>query len=152
MKESEVAQLRTMYVFTPPGGRDWNLSMEAMADRLCERNRDEFIRIEDSTEDPAPGSGSRLHFGITLLDEDMEGFGKEDPQGIALRDSTARLAAEFVFWLRLSVVPAHAKIEFNTEWGIEEDLPDATVPEGSVEELTETFLDHIVATGGLDDE
>src|SRR3954447_22679901 len=111
MEESEVAQLRTMYVFTPADDGDWKLSLETMSETLHERNHGEFIRIEDSVDDPAPGGGPRLHFGITLLGEDMEGFGKEDPQGIALLDSTARLAAEFVLWLRLRVVPAHVKIE-----------------------------------------
>jgi len=53
-------------------------------------------------------------------------------------------------WLRSSVVPQGSAITFNTEWGMESELPDAPVPTASQDEPVELFVAHIVQTGGLD--
>lgn len=41
-------------------------------------------------------------------------------------------------------------ITYNTEWGVESELPASPVPAASQDEFVELFLAHIVQTGGLD--
>ncbi|MEV3857635.1 hypothetical protein AB0J38_25310 [Streptomyces sp. NPDC050095] len=98
----------------------------------------------------APEIGAQPHFGIALSDEVLEGVAQLDPEGIALNDSTAALAAEFSQWLREQIVPQGQSITFNTEWGWDSDLADALVPEASQDEVAEQFIAHLVAAGDLD--
>ncbi|MFI7337057.1 hypothetical protein ACIBUY_03855 [Streptomyces sp. NPDC050085] len=149
MQASELAELRTMYIFSPPPGQTWGLTYSALKDRLLERDPDSFIQVEDPRSEPLLG-GRAMHFGITLSDEALEGVAKLDPEGIALNDGTAALAAEFSQWLRDQIVPQGQSITFNTEWGWESDVADALVPEASQDEVVEQFIAHLVATGDLD--
>ncbi|MEW5626506.1 hypothetical protein AB1388_08050 [Streptomyces hydrogenans] len=148
MDASELAELRTMYVFGPAESSTWGLTYEGIEAKLRERETDTFIRIDEGGEGPV--RGSVMHFGITLDEEDLEGMARLSPEGIAIEDCTALAAAEFVKWLWGSVVPEGSIITFNTEWGLEADVPDALVPDVPRPRLVATFLAHIEATGGLD--
>ncbi|AJF68538.1 hypothetical protein [Streptomyces vietnamensis] len=148
MDASELAELRTMYVFGPAEGSTWGLTYEGVEAGLRERNTDTFIRIDEGDEGPV--RGSVMHFGITVGEEELEGMAKLSPEGIAVEDCTALAAAEFVKWLWGSIVPDGSSITFNTEWGLEADLPDALVPHVPRPRLVATFLAHLEATGGLD--
>lgn len=99
MEADQLAELRTMYVFGPAEGETWELSFEGLERKLRERNPEEFIRVEEPGDGPLD-SATTMHFGITLDDEDLEGKAKLDPQGVAILDCTAPLAAAFVNWLR----------------------------------------------------
>jgi hypothetical protein len=142
-----MAELRTMYVFCPVEGSTWGLTYETLAAKLRERDPEEFIRVEQGTEGPVRGSS--MHFGITLEDQELEGTAVLSPGGVALQDCSAQDAANFVKWLRGSVVPEGMAMTFNTEWGLEARLPDALVPDVPRPRLVATFLAHLVATGGL---
>ncbi|MFC8276439.1 hypothetical protein ACFUJR_28690 [Streptomyces sp. NPDC057271] len=148
MDASELAELRTMYIFGPAEGSTWGLTYELIEARLRERDPDEFIRIDEGDEGPV--RGSVMHFGITLGEEQLEGMARLSPEGIALEHCTAQAAAEFVQWLWDSVVPDGTSITFNTEWGLEADLPDAPVPDTPRPRLVAAFLAHLEATDGLD--
>ncbi|MGW3389651.1 hypothetical protein [Streptomyces cinereoruber] len=147
MDASELAELRTMYVFGPGEGSTWGLTYEGIEAKLRERKTDAFIRIDEGDEGPA--RGSVMHFGITVGEDELEGMAKLSPEGIAVEDCTAHAAAEFVKWL-WGVIPDGSSITFNTEWGLEADLPDALVPHVPRPRLVATFLAHLEATGGLD--
>ncbi|MFF9150405.1 hypothetical protein ACF1BN_36740 [Streptomyces sp. NPDC014861] len=147
MDESELAALRTMYVFGPAEGSTWNLTYDLVTSKLRERNPDEFIRVDEGGQGPVPGSV--MHFGITLGDETLEGMAKLTPEGITLEDATAQAAASFVLWLRSSVVPAGTSISFNMEWGLEADLPDALVPDAPRPRLVAAFLTHLEAIDAM---
>ncbi|MDI3402856.1 hypothetical protein [Streptomyces cavernicola] len=149
MEADQIAELRTMYVFGPAEGETWGLFFDVLERKLRERDPDEFIRVEESGDGPLDG-GATMHFGITLDDEDLEGMAKLDSEGVALTDCTAPLAAEFALWLRENIIPDGAVLTFNTEWGLEEDLPDALVPDATQEQLVSLFVAHIEETGGLD--
>ncbi|MFE6099918.1 hypothetical protein ACFVQ4_08165 [Streptomyces laurentii] len=148
MDASEMAELRTLYIFGPAEGDSWGLTYEGLEAKLRERNPDSFVRIDE--EDGSPVRGSVMLFGITLGGETFEGMAGLSPEGVAIRDCTALAAAETVKWLRGSVVPGGAGITFNTRWGLEADLPDALVPDVPRPRLVATFFAHIEATGGLD--
>ncbi|MFF2569978.1 hypothetical protein [Streptomyces sp. NPDC058084] len=148
MDASELAELRTMYVFEPAEGSTWGLTYEGIESRLRERKTDTFIRIDEGDEGPV--HGSVMHFGITVGEEELEGMAKLSPEGIAVEDCTALAAAEFVKWLWGKIVPDGSGITFNTEWGLEADLPDALVPRVPRPRLVAAFLAHLEATGGLD--
>ncbi|MFE2234170.1 hypothetical protein ACFXA4_16600 [Streptomyces sp. NPDC059442] len=148
MDASEPAELRTMYVFGPAEGSTWGLTYEGIEAKLRERETDTFVRIDEGEEGPV--RGSVMHFGITVGEEDLEGTAKLSPEGIAIENCTALAAAEFVEWLWGSVVPDGSSITFNTEWGLEADLPDALVLHAPRPRLVATFLAHLEATGGLD--
>ncbi len=90
-----------------------------------------------------------MHFGITVGEDELEGIAKLYPEGIVVEDCTAYAAADFVKWL-WGVVPDGSSVTFNTEWGLEADLPDALVPQVPRPRLVATFLAHLEATGGLD--
>ncbi|MFE9931843.1 hypothetical protein [Streptomyces sp. NPDC005533] len=143
MDASQLAELRTMYVFTPIEGQTWGLTYDSLKARLLERDPDEFIRIQEGGQ----VRGSAMHYGITLDGEELEGYARVQPEGISILDSTARTAANFVGWLREHVVPEGVAMTFNTAWGLEEDLPDATVPEVTRPRLVAAFLTHLEATG-----
>lgn len=147
MDASGLAELRTMYVFGPAEGSTWGLTYEGIEAKLRERGTDTFIRIDEGEEGPV--RGSVMHFGTTVGEEHLEGMAKLSPEGIAIEDCTVHAAAEFVTWLWDSLVPA-GSITFNTEWGLEADLPDALVPHVPRPRLVATFLTHLEATGGLD--
>ncbi|MFC7304749.1 restriction endonuclease fold toxin-2 domain-containing protein [Streptomyces monticola] len=149
MEADQIAELRTMYVFGPAEGETWGLTFAALERKLRECNPDEFIRVEEAGDGPLD-SGTTMHFGITLDDEDLEGMAKLDSEGVSITDCTAPLAAEFAVWLRQNVVPDGTALTFNTEWGLEEDLPDALVPDATQEELASLFVARIEETGGLD--
>ncbi|WP_406133232.1 hypothetical protein [Streptomyces zaomyceticus] len=148
MDASELAKLRTMYVFGPAEGSAWGLTYEGIEAKLRERKTDTFVRVDEGDEGPV--RGSVMHFGITLGEEELEGIAKRSPEGIAIEDCTAHAAAEFAKWLWDNVVPDGSSITFNTEWGLEADLPDALVPDVPRPRLVATFLAHLEATGGLD--
>lgn len=41
-------------------------------------------------------------------------------------------------------------IVFNTEWGLEAELPDTPVPDATRPQIATAFAEHLVATGDLD--
>ncbi|MCB5182005.1 hypothetical protein [Streptomyces antimicrobicus] len=88
-----------------------------------------------------------MHYGITLDDEELEGFARLEPEGISVLDCTAQSAANFVGWLREHIVPDGMAMTFNRAWRLEEDLPDATVPEVTRPRLVAAFLAHLEALG-----
>ncbi|MER0443398.1 hypothetical protein ABR738_02200 [Streptomyces sp. Edi4] len=143
MDASEIAQLRTMYIFTPADGETWGLSYAAMETAVRERDPDGFLRLDEGTR-LVPGTV--LHFGITLGDETLEGMARLRPEGVSLEDCTASQAAEFAAWLQGRIVPAGVPATFNTEWGLEAGLPDQLAPHVSVPGLKEVFLAHLQAT------
>ncbi len=148
MDASELAELRTTYIFGPAEGSTWGLTYEGIEAKLRERETDTFIRIDEGEE--GPFRGSVMHFGITVGEEELEGMAKMSSEGIAIEDCTAHAAAGFVKLLWDSVVPDGSIISFNTEWGLDADLPDALVPHVPRPRLVATFLAHLAATGGLD--
>ncbi|WP_225102511.1 hypothetical protein [Streptomyces sp. CoH27] len=148
MEPEEVAELRTMFVFSPPPGQSWGLTFEGLEARLRERNPDTFIRVDD--EGDGPVRGASMIFGITLDDEALEGFASLEPEGVSVLDCNARLAARIALWLRDNVAPADIPVMFNTEWGIEEGLERALVPDAARPRITAAFVKHIEETGGLD--
>ncbi|MFF8401760.1 hypothetical protein ACF06P_09015 [Streptomyces sp. NPDC015684] len=147
MEPEQIAELRTMFVFTPPHGQSWDLTFDGLTAKLRERNPDEFIRVDDSG-----GSvrGASMTFGITLDDEDLEGMARLEPEGVALLDCNAHLAARFALWLRNNLAPADVPVMFNTEWGIEEGLERTLVPDATRPRIVAAFVQHIEETGSLD--
>ncbi|MER6011520.1 hypothetical protein [Streptomyces bluensis] len=148
MEPEEIAELRTVYIFTPPDGQSWGLTYESLEATLRERNPDEFIRIDAGSDGPVKGSS--MHFGTTLDDEQLEGMALLSPEGVSIQDCTVGSAARFAVWLRYNVAPKGTAITFNTEWGLESELPDTPVPSSSESELADLFIAHIVQAGGLD--
>lgn len=148
MELAEISEVRTMYVFTPPDGRSWGLTYDGLAAILRQRDPDEYIRIDDGADGPVRGSS--MHFGITLDGEELEGMALLSPEGVSVKDCTPQTAATFALWLAESVVPAGTTIMFNTEWGIEADLPDTPVPDATRPRIAAAFVEHLVATGDLD--
>ncbi|MGW7723831.1 hypothetical protein ACWGJ6_10830 [Streptomyces canus] len=148
MEPEEIAQLRTMYVFTPPDGQSWGLTYQGLAATLRERNPEEFIRIDDGVDGPV--TGSSMHFGITLDDEQLEGMALLSPEGVSVMDCTASSAAGFVLWLKADVVPEGIGVTFNTQWGLEDDHPDTPLPDADRPGIVDAFMEHLVETGGLD--
>jgi hypothetical protein len=147
MEASELAELRTTYIFTPGEASTWGLAYDLVETRLRERVPDEFTRLQP--EDEGPVRGSAMYFGFTLGEETLEGTAKLAPEGISLEDCTAQSAAEFVQWLRNAVVADGVSIWFNTEWGLEAGLPDAAVADAPRPRLVAGFLAHLEATGLL---
>ncbi|MFE9804128.1 hypothetical protein ACFYP6_35715 [Streptomyces goshikiensis] len=143
MDASQLAGLRTMYVFTPAEGQTWGLTYDSLKASLLERDPDEFVRIQEGGQI----RGSVMHYGITLDGEELEGYARVRPEGISILGSTAQAAANFAGWLREHVVPAGRAMTFNTAWGLEEDLSDAAVPEVTRPRLVAAFLAHLEATG-----
>ncbi|MFB7463100.1 hypothetical protein ACFCZ1_06255 [Streptomyces sp. NPDC056224] len=62
MDASELAELRTMYVFGPAEGSTWGMTYEEIEAKLRERETDTFVRIDEGEEGPV--RGSVMHFGI----------------------------------------------------------------------------------------
>ena len=91
-----------------------------------------------------------MHFGITLADEQLEGMALLSPEGAAVLDSNAHLAAEFALWLRNNMGPTGMKVMFNTEWGLEADLPPTPVPDPPRPRIVAAFVAHVEEIGGLD--
>ncbi|MFD7298579.1 hypothetical protein ACFV9W_35315 [Streptomyces sp. NPDC059897] len=149
MERSELEKLETLFVFTPAQDSTWSLTFTGLRQTLLELDPDAFIRTEDARDD-VPGGGPFMFFEAALGEEDIEGLAKLDPEGIAAQNCTAHRAAEFVQWLRSDVVPHGTAISFNTEWGMESELPDTVVPTASEAALVQLFLDHIAQTDGLD--
>ncbi|MFE3580000.1 hypothetical protein [Streptomyces vinaceus] len=143
MDASQLAVLRTMYVFTPIEGQPWGLTYDSLKASLLERDPYEFIRIHEGGQPRA----SAVHYGITLDGEELEGYARVRPEGISILDSTAQAAADFVGWLREQVVPEGVAMTFNTAWGLEEDLPDTAVPDVTRPPLIAAFIAHLEATG-----
>ncbi|MFJ4321524.1 hypothetical protein ACIP3A_00115 [Streptomyces tricolor] len=148
MEPEQIAELRTMYIFTPPHGQSWGLTYEGLEALLRERNPDEFIRVDDGADGPV--SGSSMHFGITLDEEQLEGMALLSPEGVSVKDCTAQSAAGFVLWLRNTAVPAGMAVMFNTEWGLEVGLPATPVPDAARPRIAAAFIEHLVETGDLD--
>lgn len=153
MTEFTVANSRTMYTFFPEEGEDWPYLFECLADALRERDPDEFIQPVDHSGDTILSTTPELWFGITLAeDEGLDGFAGHAPIGVALKDATPSLAAEFACWLREKVVPAGAGLVFNTAWGLEEDVPSVEVPPGAWAEVERRMEEHVVEVLELDEE
>ncbi|KUL23272.1 hypothetical protein [Streptomyces regalis] len=148
MEPEEIAQLRTMYIFSPPAREGWGLTYESLEAKLRQRNPDEFIRVDDGSDGPVRGSS--MHFGITLDDEQLEGMALLSPEGVSVLDCTTGSAARFALWLKTDVVPTGMSIVFNTEWGLEAELPNTPVPDATRPRIATTFTEHLVATGDLD--
>ncbi|QKV94253.1 hypothetical protein HUT19_22900 [Streptomyces sp. NA02950] len=142
MDASELAALRTMYIFTPMEGETWGLTYQDLEAKLRERGPDEFVDLElgESIR------GTKMYFGITLGDEKLEGIARLSPEGVAIDDCPAPTAAAFVNWLRENIVPDGMAMTFNTEWGLEEGLPDAPVPDVPRPRLIAIFLAHLEQT------
>ncbi|MFF8867966.1 hypothetical protein ACF08B_38675 [Streptomyces sp. NPDC015139] len=148
MEPVEIAELRTMFVFTPPRGQSWGLTFEGFEARLRERNPDTFIRLDDEGDGPVRGS-SKI-FGITFDDETLEGFASLQPEGVAVRECNAHMAARVALWLRNNVAPADVPVMFNTDWGIEEGLEPTLVPDATRPHIVTALVQHVEETGGLD--
>jgi len=147
MEPEEIAALRTMYIFSPPDGQSWGLTYEGLETLLRERDPEEFIRIDDGSDGPV--SGSSMHFGITLDDEELEGMALLSPEGVSVMGCTVHTAAAFAVWLSNNAVPTGAAVMFNTEWGLEAELPDTPVPEATRPRLATAFMEHLKRTGDL---
>ncbi|CDR07470.1 hypothetical protein [Streptomyces iranensis] len=148
MEPEERAELRTMYIFSPSEGQSWRLTYEGLEALLRERDPEEFIRVDDGSDGPV--SGSSMHFGITLDDEELEGMALLAPEGVSVKDCTVHTAAAFAIWLSNNVVPTGVAVTFNTEWGLEAELPDTPVPEATRPRIAATFMEHLKDTGELD--
>ena len=147
MEPDEIAELRTMYVFTPPDGQSWGLTYEGLEAKLRERNPEEFVRVNDGSGGPVRGSS--MHFGITLDDEQLEAMALLSPEGVSVLDCTAHSAARFALWLRNTVLPGGTVVMFNTEWGLEADLPSTPVPDATRPRIAAAFVAHLEETGDL---
>lgn len=148
MEPDEIAELRTMYIFTPPAGQTWNLTCTALEAVLRRRDPDTFIRIDEGTHGPV--TATSMDFGITLDGELLEAMALLQPEGVTVKDATARCAATFALWLRNHVIPAGASMVFNTEWGVEDGLPDTPVPDATRPRVASAFMDHLAEAGDLD--
>ncbi|GHE09167.1 hypothetical protein [Streptomyces alanosinicus] len=148
MEPEEIAELRTMFVFTPPHGRSWGLAFEELQARLRERNPDTFTRVDDGGYGPVRGAS--MIFGITLDDEGLEGLASLEPEGVSVLDCNAHSAARFALWLRNNVAPADIPVMFNTGWGIEEGIEHTLLPDATPPRIVAAFVAHIQETGGLD--
>ncbi|MFJ2196352.1 hypothetical protein [Streptomyces violaceusniger] len=148
MESEEITELRTMYIFSPPEGQSWGLTYEGLGALLRERDPEESIRVDDGSDGPV--SGSSMHFGITLGDEELEGMALLAPEGVSVMDCTAHTAAAFAIWLSSNALPTGAAVMFNTEWGLEAELPDTPVPEATRPRIAATFMEHLKDTGELD--
>ncbi|WP_432014276.1 hypothetical protein [Streptomyces cucumeris] len=143
----ELAELRTMYVFTPTADGTWGFTFQALEDKLRERNPDEFIHVR-------PGGqvrGTWMGFGITFNDESLEGTARLSPDGVtvdgvSIQDCPAHTAADVASWLRQHLLTSGVSMTFNTEWGLEDGLPDAPVPDAPHAHLVSTFLAHLERT------
>ncbi|MCP9209974.1 hypothetical protein [Streptomyces cucumeris] len=144
MDASELAELRTMYIFTPAEGETWGLTYQNLEAKLRERNPNEFVRVQDDPGGPVPGTD--MLFGITLGDDELEGMAQLSPEGVAIKECSAHSAAAFVNWLRENVVPDGMALTFNTEWGLEEEVPDALVPDVPRPRLIAAFFAHLEQT------
>ena len=69
--------------------------------------------------------------------------------GITL-DCTAHSAAQFALWLRSGVLSGGTAVMFNTEWGLESDLPSMPVSDVTRLCIAAAFVAHLVGTGNLD--
>ncbi|MFG2974760.1 hypothetical protein ACGFYY_17460 [Streptomyces sp. NPDC048331] len=147
MNPSDLAELRTMYVFTPIGGETWGLTFDSFRAHLLAGDPEAFLQVDEGHTGPVRNVG--LQFGVTLGEEELEGFALLSPEGVAVKNCTAQEAANFVIWLRDQVVPQNEIVTFNTEWGIEEDAPDEPVPDVTRPRLVAAFLAHL-ETLGLD--
>ncbi|MEU8687439.1 hypothetical protein [Streptomyces sp. NPDC048665] len=84
MKPEEIAELCTMFVFTPPQRQSWALTFEGLEARLREHNPDTFIRLDDGGDEPVRGAS--ISFGITLKDEGLEGLASLETEGMSVLD------------------------------------------------------------------
>ncbi|MEU0005957.1 hypothetical protein ABZ079_17215 [Streptomyces sp. NPDC006314] len=107
MEPEEIAELRIMFVFTPPRGQSWELTFEGLEARLRERNPETFTRVDDGGIGPV--CGASMVFGITFDDEDLEGLASLEPEGVSVLDCNAHLAARFALWLRNNGAPTHSR-------------------------------------------
>ncbi|MFB7786800.1 hypothetical protein ACFC1D_29340 [Streptomyces vinaceus] len=145
MNPSGLAELRTMYVFTPNDGETWALTFDGFKAYLLARDPAAFLQVDEGGTGPVRTTS--LQFGVTFGDEELEGFALLSPEGVAVKNCTAQEAASFVVWLRDQVVPQNKAVTFNTEWGIEEDAPDEPVPGLTRPRLVAAFLAHLEALG-----
>ncbi|MFJ3909667.1 hypothetical protein [Streptomyces vinaceus] len=145
MNPSDLARLRTMYVFAPIDGESWGLTFDGLRAHLLARDPEAFLQVDEGRTGPVRTTS--LQFGVTFGEEELEGFALLSPEGVAVKNSTPQEAANFVVWLRDQVVPQDKAVTFNTEWGIEEDAPDEPVPDVTRPRLVAAFLAHLETLG-----
>ncbi|GHJ24994.1 hypothetical protein ACH4LN_17250 [Streptomyces albus] len=142
MPEIDVTQLRTMYVFSPERSEEWDGFFEQLPEALQERRAGEFVRVDRYDSGPGP-LGTWMTFGFTLDEEIFECSARPSPPGVAIKEATSADAATFVTWLRSRVVPTEASLTFNTEWGLEEDIPDQELSHASPSDAVHLFEEHL---------
>ena len=148
-----VEDTQLLFIFTPPDGQSWNMTLEGFQHVLLGRDPEGCTHFEAAGEDVVPYNES-LDFGFTLADgEVLEGFAQAEPQGAALKNCTAAQAAEFAAWLREEILPVDATLTVNTRPGLEWELPDEVLPEGTtVAEVTELLLSHVTTVVEAEEE
>ncbi|WP_143081808.1 hypothetical protein [Streptomyces qinglanensis] len=142
MSEVDVTQIRTMYVFGPERSEEWDGFFEYLPEALQERRSGEFVRVDRHDSGPGP-LGTWMTFGFTLEEEVFECNARPSPPGVAIKEATSADAAAFLGWLRGRVVPTEASLTFNTEWGLEEHIPDQGLSHTSPSDSIRLFEEHL---------
>lgn len=140
-------EIRELFIFTPRGGESWGVTFERFTLELERRHPGEFSLVEEEPEELLPAERS-LDFGFTMGDDGLEGFYKDEPEGAALRQATAREAAVFAEWLIDKVVPSGASVAFTTrvseEYGLDEVVLAHRTAAGIEAQLL-TRVEHLIA-------
>lgn len=79
-------------------------------------------RCRGTSRRPKAAQFCGIHFGITLDDEQLEG---------------------------MALLPGGTVAMFNTEWGLEADLPSTPVPDATRPRIAAAFVAHLEETGDL---
>ena len=141
MTSEDVPNFRTMFAFSPPPQRPfaWALTYPQFTDALLDHDPEAFT-------DRWHGhfTGESLSFDFTLsADNEVEGITSTAPEGVAAKDCTAAVAAEFAYWLREAVLSADAEVHVNITEGIEWRLPALALPSAEPEELRTMLIAHV---------
>lgn len=138
-----IEQYRLFWIFVPPTGRTWHMTLDSFQQALLAREPEAFTNVWVQ-----PGMGSTadravMSFGITLGDEVVEGIAGVRSEGASISLATAAQAAEFAGWLDREIVPSGESIEFSTREGIEAEFADVVLDDLSPEPLRAVLLDHV---------
>lgn len=144
-----VEEQRLYWIFVPPPGSGWHLTLDKFRQALLRRNPKEFTRIWDHPGD-GPARGVTMSFGITLDDGLVEGIASVRREGASIRSATASQATEFATWLSHEIVPAREQIQISTREGTEANIPDVVVDATSPELLLAVLLNHVRKINALD--
>jgi len=87
-----------------------------------------------------------MHSGITLDNGQLAGMALQLPEGVSVLDRAVRSAARFALWLRNDVLPGGTVVMFNTEWGLEAELPPTPVSDGNRPRIAAAFVAHLGET------